>query len=104
MAAARQHLAETRNGVDLLYAGAQSEVTNLQQTIMVLGQRVTDLEGTVAATQQAGSGGSGPAGGNVGGGNGGGDASPPAARLPQSMGSPSRPMDSRQLRPLAAGW
>ena len=88
-AATRQHLVETRAGVEHLYAGAQSEVAGLQNAVMVMGQRIADLETVVqrsaAAAQQAGGNSGGAASAGVSGGDGGNTPHPSAARLPQSM-------------------
>ena len=45
----RGRLDETRDAVEQLYAGARSEVANLREAVMTLGQRVTDLETSRAA-------------------------------------------------------
>ena len=50
---ARVRLDETRDAVEQLYAGARSEVANLREAVMTLGQRVTDLETSQAAGANA---------------------------------------------------
>ena len=57
----RKYLEETRTATEQLYAGARSEVSNLCEAVMALGQRVTDLE----TAQVAGANGAGPSQGGV---------------------------------------
>ena len=45
---ARARLDETQDGAEQLYAGARSEVANLREAVMALGQRATDLEASSA--------------------------------------------------------